>query len=318
MDIEMQEFFMKKFVSQKQITYLRVSITDRCNLRCRYCMDEEGIEKFSHDDILRFEEIERLLEIFKKLGIKKIRFTGGEPFLRKGVLDFFEKIKNGFYVTTNLSVPSLDIERINSLPISGINVSCDSLNPQKYRYITRVGDFGIFMQNFKRLRIKNKKINVVLIKNFNDDEILEFVEFALRENVVLRFIEKMDFVKNSLEFVSLLPVRDLLVKKGILEKEYFTEGNSVAEYHFVKGTDVKIGFITPISKPFCGRCDKLRLKANGELLACLYSKEALNLKKLIRSGFSDEEIAMSIVAFVQKADFSQSHKSLSTMVQIGG
>ncbi|MHA1259788.1 MAG: GTP 3',8-cyclase MoaA [Candidatus Heimdallarchaeaceae archaeon] len=309
---------MKKIVSQKQITYLRVSITDRCNLRCRYCMDEEGIEKFSHDDILRFEEIERLLEIFKKLGIKKIRFTGGEPFLRRGVLDFFEKIKDGFYVTTNLSIPSLNVERINNLPISGINISCDSLDPQKYRYITRVGDFGIFMQNFKRLKIKNRKINVVLIKNFNDDEILKFIDFALRENVVLRFIEKMDFVKNSLKFLSLLPVREFLIKKGILEKEFFTEGNSVAEYHFIKGTDLKIGFITPVSKPFCFRCDKLRLKANGELLSCLYSKESLNLKKLIRSGFSDREIIRFVVAFVKKADFPWSHKSPSAMVQIGG
>ena len=313
------------------IDYVRISLTDRCNLRCRYCMPSAGIKKFSHGDILRFEEIERIIRIFKESGINKFRFTGGEPLLRKGTIDFLGKLEiENFYLTTNLAIPNTDIEKLNNTGLSGINISCDSLKPHRYQYITRQGNIEVFLDNFKRLNIPKIKINVVVIKGFNDDEILDFIEFANRYNVAVRFIEKMDFnsadssaipdkKKEEISFISLSRVRDNLIREGIIEAEQFITDNSVAQYYKLKNHEGKVGFITHISNPFCGSCNRIRIKANGELKLCLFDRKNYNLRDLLRKERNDEIIKKQILEIIKrKHENPISTKSGESAAEIGG
>ena len=302
------------------IDYLRISLTDRCNLRCRYCMPEEGVEKFQHRDILSFEEINRVLRITRELGITKFRFTGGEPLLRKGVFEFFESLPAGDYnITTALAIDGLDIERINRLNFSGLNVSCDSLKPEKYHYITRRGDLNIFLSNLERVRVNNLKINVVLIKDFNEDEVLDFIEFAEKLQVPVRFIEKMDFSTADMEFSSLTELKNRLIKDGVIKPEGFRINNSVSEYHYMTGSGGKVGFITPISRHFCATCTKIRLKANGEIKLCVFAGDNYNLRDILRSEPDDEVIKKWLTEIIQFKPFEPaSRRNLETMAEIGG
>ena len=282
---------MLKDSFERKIEYARISLTDRCNLRCRYCMPGIGIEKSRHDKILTFEEIRRIIKILDETGVKKIRFTGGEPFLRTGSLDFFESLDlKDFHITTNLSIPNLDVERINKLDPAGINVSLDSLKTDRFKYITRCGDLDGFLENFKRLKIRNLKINTVVVKDFNEDEIIDFVNFGLKFNATVRFIEKMSMLRDSLEFVPLAGVKDTLVKKGLIDPLAWRENNSVAEYHSLKAGEGRIGFITPVTKPFCKNCKKIRIKATGDVKLCIFSGENYSLRDVLRQENNDEKI----------------------------
>ncbi len=300
------------------IDYVRISVTDRCNLRCRYCMPEEGIKKFPHGEILSFEELARLIKILRGAGIKKFRFTGGEPFVRKGAIDFFETIDFPFHITTNLTAPGLDISRINGLKLESINVSCDTLKPEKYRYITRWGDLRVFLKNFGRLNVKNIKLNVLVIKNFNEDEITDFIKFAMDSGASVRFIEKMDFIDDGLEFLPLTKIKKRLIENGIID-ETPIEDAGVAVYHKIKNSESKVGFITPESDPFCHRCGKIRLKANGDIKLCLFDKSSYSVKELLRDGTSDGEIQKWLEKIVKNKRFAPStKKGFETIAQIGG
>ena len=305
---------------ERKIDYLRISLTDRCNLRCRYCMPEEGVEKFHHRDILSFEEIGRVLRIARELGINKFRFTGGEPLLRKGVFDFFEALPSGDYnITTALAIEGLDIERINRLKIAALNISCDSLKPDKYRYITRWGDLSVFLSNLKRVRVDNLKINVVVIKDFNEDEIVNFIDFAGEHRATVRFIEKMDFAAGGPEFSSLTEIKRQLVENGIIQPEGFRINNSVSEYHSLIKGDGNVGFITPITRHFCRDCSKIRLKANGELKLCVFAGDNYNLRDILRSEPDDNVVKKWLHDIIQFKPFEPViKKNLETMAEIGG
>lgn len=304
----------------RKIDYLRISLTDRCNLRCRYCMPEEGVEKFHHRDILSFEEINRVLRITRELGINKFRFTGGEPFLRKGVFEFFEELPSGDYnITTALAIDGLDIERINQLKFAGLNVSCDSLRPERYRYITRWGELSIFLSNLKRVRVDNLKINVVVIKSFNEDEIVDFIEFACAHRATVRFIEKMDFAAGEPEFSSLTEIKKLLIENGIIKPKGFRINNSVSEYYSLIKGDGNVGFITPITRHFCQDCSKIRLKANGELKLCVFARDNYNLRDILRSEPDDDIVKKWLHDILQFKPFEPViKKNLETMAEIGG
>ncbi|MFH1037216.1 MAG: radical SAM protein [PVC group bacterium] len=304
----------------RTIDYLRISLTDRCNLRCRYCMPGEGVKKFRHRDILRFEEIRRVLRICRELDITKFRFTGGEPFLRKGVLDFFEGLPAGdYHITTNLAIADLEMERINRLKIAGLNVSCDSLRPERYRHITRWGELPVFLENLKRIRVDNLKINVVVIKDFNEDEIVDFIRFAGEHRATVRFIEKMDFASGGPEFSSLSGIREQLIREGIIEPEGYRIHNSVSEYHSLTGQGGRVGFITPITRHFCGTCSKIRLKANGELKLCVFEKSDFNLRDILRANPDDETVKRWLTEVIQHKSLEPAiKKNLETMAEIGG
>jgi cyclic pyranopterin phosphate synthase len=304
----------------RTIDYLRISLTDRCNLRCRYCMPEEGVVKFQHRDILSFEEISRVMRITRELGINKFRFTGGEPFLRKGVFEFFEKLPSGdYHITTALAIDGLNIERINRLKFAGLNVSCDSLRPERYRYITRWGELSIFLSNLQKVRVDNLKINVVVIKNFNEDEIIDFIEFAGAHRATVRFIEIMDFAAGALGFSSLTKIKRQLIDNRIIKPEDFRINNSVAEYHSLIQGEGKVGFITPITRHFCRNCNKIRLQANGELKLCIFEKKKYNLKEILRSTSDDAVIKQWLSDIIRHKLFKPVIKKTDeTMAEIGG
>ncbi len=277
----------------RKIEYVRISLTDRCNLRCRYCMPEGGIEKLPYGQILTFAEIKRIIGILEEIGIKKFRFTGGEPFLRNGSLDFFESLNlRDFYISTNLSMENLDIERINRLNPAGVNVSLDTLKPEKFKHITRSGDINVFFENLARLKVRNLKINTVVIKDFNEDEIVDFINFALKNNATIRFIEKMGLINDSLEFVPLGKVKSDLIKNKIIGSRSFKENNSVAKYYSLEAGKGRVGFITPVTRPFCKNCNKLRLKATGDVKLCVFSGENYNLRDVLRQESDNAKIKL--------------------------
>ncbi len=304
----------------RTIDYLRISLTDRCRLRCRYCMPAQGVEKFSHADVLRFEEIERVIRIFRELGFVKFRFTGGEPLVRKGVLDFLERLPfPGYYLTTSLAVEDLEIDRINRLPMAGLNVSCDSLKPDRYRWITRRGDLSVFLRNLEGIRARNLKLNVVVMQGFNEDEIEDFIDFARKHRATVRFIEKMDFASGGPGFSSLAEIRDRLVEKGVIEPEGRHIHNSVSCYHELRGRRGKVGFITPVSRHFCPDCSKIRLKANGEIKLCVFAGENFNLRDRLRSEPDDRVIREWLAGLIARKPFRpEGPRTRETMAEIGG
>ncbi|MBU3958076.1 MAG: radical SAM protein, partial [Nanoarchaeota archaeon] len=280
-------------------------------------MSEEGITNLSHSEILTYEEILRMTEIFRTLGVEKFRFTGGEPFARKGVMDFFERLDAPFHITTNLTVPSLDIDRINKLKIASINVSCDSLQPGKYRFITRLGHLETFLENFRKLRVRHKKLNVVLIKNFNDDEALDFIKFAAEAEADVRFIEKMDFLNDRLDFAPLAPLEKNLIELGIIEEESFNEPGGTARYYKMKSSNERVGFISSETAPFCGRCGKIRIKANGEMKLCLFDENSFNIRNILKDG-DDSGIRDFIYGIIQRKGKSPGiRRGMEPIAQIG-
>ncbi|MCG2726518.1 MAG: radical SAM protein [Elusimicrobia bacterium] len=273
------------------IDYARISLTDKCNMRCRYCIPEEGVKKRCHDELLKFEEIYFLLEILKELGINKFRFTGGEPFIRREAMCFFENLNIGeFYITTNLSADNLDIDRLNNLNLDGINISLDTLNPKKYTWLSRGWYLKGVIENIRNLRVKNIKLNAVIIKGFNDDEIKPLINFANEIGATMRFIEKMDFLKDNLKYVPLDKIRKNLILDNIISEEKISPKNSAAIYHQQSAGKGKVGFIMPISKPFCSTCDRIRLTADGAIKLCLFAEKSLNLRDMLREEKNKDEI----------------------------
>ena len=268
----------------RNIDYLRVSITDRCNFRCLYCMPEEGVPKKNHNDILSFEQMESIIEVLAELGIKKIRVTGGEPLVRKGCIDFIDKIGkiNGIEqvcLTTNGFYINMHKQELKNIKLDLLNISLDSLDQNKFKTITRIGDIKEVLQGIdvaREIGIKNIKINAVLMKGINDNEIRDFAEFGKEKNVKVRFIEIMPFsVCNSFEKYGISA--DEIIKKYDLirtpDKDY---SNNVETYRFEDGLEV--GFIRPISNKFCPACNRIRLTAEGKLLLCLHGTAYIDLK----------------------------------------
>jgi len=290
----------------RAITYLRVSITDRCNLRCRYCIPKEGIKKLPHDEILRYEEIIRLLKISAKMGFKKIRLSGGEPLIRKDVLYLIEQIHKlpGFEkvcLTTNgtlLAEMAIDLYKAG---LRYINISLDTLNPQKYAYITHIDAFDRVWSGIKKalkVGFSSVKINVVLIKGFNDDEVEKLAKLSFDYPLHVRFIEFMPLTYTELNFDRLfIPTNEIkarLKKIGNLEEIPSSSLDGPAQRYRIKGSIGEIGFISALSHHFCHKCNRLRLTADGQLRPCLFSDQEWDLKTPLRQG-ADDLVLRSII-----------------------
>ena len=292
----------------RRITYLRLAVTDRCNLRCRYCMPAEGIPFVPHDEILRYEEMLRLINIFASLGIRKLRLTGGEPFVRTGLLDFISSIKqqqkiSRICLTTNGVAVAEHLEELAELGISGLNMSLDSLDPDRFEQITRRNYFDRAWKTFtKTLELGIPlKINSVLYDEIESSEIIALAGITKKYPVTVRFIEQMPF--NGLNSVSAGALTAGQAKK-ILQKRF-----PGLESHGASGTATlyqapefkgKIGFISGYSRQFCQICDKVRITAQGMLKTCLYDNGRLDLKTMLRTGASDAEIMEAIQKTVYK------------------
>ncbi len=284
----------------RQITYLRLSVTDRCDLRCTYCMSEK-MTFLNKKEILTFEEMYKLCSGFIKLGIRKIRITGGEPLVRKGIMDFFGMLKphlssdlEELTLTTNGTQLHKYASQLYYHGVKRINVSLDTLDQKKFKQITRLGNLQDVLLGIETAKNANLKIkiNCVALKNINDDEIDEFINWCIKNDFDLTFIETMPMgdIGNENRLDHFLPLDEL--KKNIsskfeLQDISFSSGGP-AKYSKIKGSDIKLGFITPLSHNFCSSCNRIRIDATGVLHQCLGQSNSLDFRKILRDPLSTE------------------------------
>jgi len=281
---------------------LRISVTDRCNYRCTYCMPLDEYEWIDKKEILSFEEIERVASLFIRLGVDKIRLTGGEPLVRRklerlvGKLSALKGLKD-LCLTTNASLLAENVTALKAAGLKRVNVSLDTLKPDKFERITKRGDLAKVLDGLfaaKRHGLHPIKINAVIERGVNDDDVIELVEFSRENGFGIRFIEYMD-VGNANNWTS----EKLVSKKEILEKihsrfplqEIGRDNGSAPSvvYQFLDGKG-DIGVIASVTEPFCSTCNRARLTADGKLVTCLFSQKGHDLKALLRNGSTDEEI----------------------------
>ncbi|MBI5143709.1 MAG: GTP 3',8-cyclase MoaA [Candidatus Omnitrophica bacterium] len=321
----------------RTIDYLRVSVTDRCNLRCIYCMPKDGILNKPHSEILSFEEIKRIVKAAAGLGIEKVRITGGEPLVRKDLHLLIEELKNiGSLKELGLTTNGINLSKhASSLKKAGldrVNISLDSLIPERFERITRGGSLNSVLRAIETclsIGYSTLKINTVLLKGFNTDEILNFAKMAKARPIDVRFIEYMptDLNHPSHEdlFFSALEAKRICGDLGRLAPIH-SERSSTAKVFRIDGFCGTVGFITPISESFCASCNKLRLTSDGRLRSCLHSSKAIDLKSALETGASEEDLARLVKEAVETKP--ESHNLLNaplgrdseiySMCQIGG
>jgi GTP 3',8-cyclase len=285
----------------RQITDLRISITDRCNFRCVYCRSADPENYREHDEILSWPELERLARIFVSLGIRKVRLTGGEPLVRNGLEKFIAYLKDlgvqDLSMTTN---GHLLAERCDALLAAGlhrINISLDSLDPIKFEKITRTRSYDAVMRGIDVAQTKGfapVKVNAVLVRGFNEDEVEAFAAFSRERGVIMRFIEFMPLDADrhwSRELmVPAAEVYDRINAQWPLVQIPNEKSETARKYRFADGAEGEIGLIAPVTQAFCGHCSRIRLTADGKLRTCLFSKEDRDLRGQIRAGATDAEI----------------------------
>lgn len=269
----------------RNIDYLRISITDRCNLRCRYCMPAEGVESKDHSEILSYEDILKIVEVGIELGIKKVRITGGEPLVRLGLVDFISDLNKldleDISMTSNAVLLAEEAEKLKKAGLDRINISLDTLNKNKFKEITRRDEFERVKKGIKaalKAGLKPLKLNVVVMKGINDDELFDFVELSRKENLSVRFIEYMPLggEAEAEKFMSSREIKSLIEDKYLLSAAS-EEGNGPAKYFKVKGAEGTIGFISALSEHFCSSCNRLRLTADGKFKPCLAGNQEVNI-----------------------------------------
>jgi len=290
----------------REISYLRVSITDRCNYRCIYCKPKEQFEFIPHEEILRYEEIVEIIEEAVNLGVTKVRITGGEPLARKGVVDFIKKLKEikkleDISLTTNGFFLSEYAEKLKDAGLNRVNISLDSLQEEKYKRITRGGSLEKALKGIDsalKAGLLPIKINTVLIRGINDDEVEDFVRLTLGRPLNIRFIEFMlsgEELKDNYrdKFISVLEIKESLAEKYSFKPIDINSGNGPAKYYQIKGGQGTIGFITALSQHFCKTCNRIRLTSEGKLRPCLFSNMEVDIKQAIRNAKTDDKIIRS-------------------------
>ena len=294
---------------KRKIDYLRISVTDRCNMRCIYCMPSEGIKTVTHNDILSYEEIYRFAKIAVRAGISRIRLTGGEPLVRKGIsqlvgyLSTIESLKDISMTTNGILLP-VCAEALRTAGLRRINISVDSLDPATFRRMTRGGDLRYIYRAIEcaiDTGFSPVKINVVVLKGINED-IEQFIELAAHYPVHVRFIEFMPGkFGEAFHTVSSAEMLEKLNKIIPLEKSMAPPGGGPAQYFTFPGCLGSIGFISPMSRHFCHRCNRLRLTADGSLIPCLFSTEKIYIRDLLAK--TDEEITEAVLRALQKKPY---------------
>lgn len=316
----------------RRINYVRLAITDRCNLRCRYCRPEEGVPFIPHAEILTLEEHERLVALFCALGVNKIRVTGGEPFARRGCMEFLARLrqKEGvefLHITTNGVKTARFLDALRDMPIDGINLSLDTLDPERFLHITRRNYLDSVLDTLHGALQRGipLKINSVALPGTSDDEILRLAELAQKFPITLRFIETMPFSGgNGFKKQSGEELRQRMNR--LFELREIPGGRpATARLFQPSGFLGRIGIIEGHSRRFCTTCNKLRVTPAGMLKACLYDNGVLDLKAMLRSGADDAQITRAIVASVTnrfvnglEAEKNCARKTEPSMASIGG
>jgi len=278
----------------RNINYLRISVTDRCNLRCIYCMPSEGVPQMSHSEVLSYEEIRTIVKAAAQLGVNKVRLTGGEPLVRAELpnlvrmLSQIEGIEE-LSLTTNGTILKKHALELKRAGLSRVNVSLDTLKADKFRYITRLGELATVLEGIdvaKDTGFDPIKINIVVMRGINDDEILDFAKMTYEDSWHIRFIELMPF-KGVTEFVRSIELRQHINLIGELESCTPLTGNGPATYYRLSGAKGTIGFISPLTEPsFCSRCNRMRLTPDGRLRPCLLGENEIDLKTSLRNNAS--------------------------------
>jgi len=320
---------------ERVIDYLRISITDRCNLRCVYCMPQSGVKLFEHKEILSYEEITRVAGIAASLGVRKIRVTGGEPLVRKNISFLITSLKaikgiEDVSLTTNGILLEKYAGKLADAGLNRINISLDSLRPDRYREITRGGDISLVMKGIdaaEEAGLLPVKINMVPIRHVNDDEISDFARMTLTSSLHVRFIEFMPIGSRDLwsdeKYISTDELKRTVEKIGPLTPVRFRK-TGPARYFRFDGAPGVIGFISALTHHFCGDCNRLRLTADGRLRPCLFSETEIDLKPALRKQSSDREIerllrlAIEVKPEGHKIDQRDDLSSLKNMSRIGG
>lgn len=312
----------------RKINYLRVSLTDRCNLRCQYCMPERGIEKCSHEDILSLEETFTIIENFVELGIDKIRFTGGEPLVRKGIVDLISKVSKlegvkDIAMTTNAILLNDMAEDLKEAGLNRVNISLDTLDRDKYREISRGGDLDLVLESIeeaKRVGLEPIKINTVLIGGFNEDEIEDFARLTMEDSIDVRFIELMPIGEASRwAEEKFLSNEEILKRLDGLEPVKREDISSPALYYKLPKAKGRIGIINPISCKFCEDCNRVRLTASGKLKLCLHSNKEIDLRDPLRNGEDLKKLILDSIDKKEESHHLEDGKYISrNMNEIGG
>ncbi len=305
----------------RPINYLRISVTDRCNLRCIYCLPPEGVDLLPQGDILTYEEIVRIAGLAAELGVNKVRLTGGEPLVRTGLsrlIGLLSRIKgiNDISLTTNGILLKDYAAELKRAGLKRVNVSLDSLSREKFKRIARHDKLGDVLHGIgeaKDCGLHPVKVNMVVIKGVNDDEVIDFGRLSVTEGWHVRFIELMPFVRDNPPdghsvggkvnlnpaFMAAEEIKERLKQLGNLEPSLPITGNGPARYYRLPGAAGTIGFIAPVSQHFCFSCNRLRLTAEGKLRPCLLSDREVDLRRPLRSGASSADLQKIITEAIK-------------------
>lgn len=318
----------------RKIEYLRISVTDRCDLRCSYCMSED-VEFLPRQDILSFEEVVQIAQCFAKLGVTRIRITGGEPLMRKKLPLLIAEIKaiNGIEevaMTTNGTLLTQYAKPLFEAGLSRLNISLDTLQSDKFAQLTRrdrLNEVLAGIQEAKKYPFESIKINAVAMRGVNDDEIISLTDFAVENQLDITFIEEMPLGEvgydRSVTFLPSDEVKASIAKHhALVETDYVTGGP--ARYLSIADTQTRVGFISPHSHNFCGDCNRVRITAVGRLLLCLGNENSQDLRTIIRKGCSEDELVKHLVDALQlkpekhEFDLAEEVQILRFMSHTGG
>ncbi len=316
----------------RRIEYVRLSVTDKCNLRCFYCMPK-GFKDFEQpDNWLTFDEIERVIKAFTELGVARVRLTGGEPLVRKNITQLSQRLTNlpglkDLSLSTNASLLDKQATSLKQAGISRINISLDSLKPERFKRITG-GELQPVLDGLmaaKEAGFSPIKINMVAMKGINDDEFEDMVSFCIEHGFTLRFIETMPMGATGSDATD--HYIDLQIVKQQLSERFnlipgVMPGGGPARYVQIKGTDLRIGFITPISQHFCESCNRVRLSTDGTLYLCLGQDDKVELRPLLRQGISDDDLKTVLIDAIgikpQKHEFKDKPDQVVRLMSMTG
>jgi cyclic pyranopterin phosphate synthase len=312
----------------RNIEYLRISITDRCNLRCFYCMPDEGVKKLSHSDILSFEQLYLIVQAAVELGISKVRITGGEPLVRLGVIEFINRISKlpgliDIAMTTNGILLEKYAKDLKEAGLNRLNISLDSLREERYRQITRRGELQQVLKGIEaaeRVGLSPIKINTVIMKGINDDEIEDFARLSQEKPYQIRFIELMPMGEaEEIEDKRFISNEEIMERLPELIPMVKGRDPGPAKYYQLSGAKGKLGFISPMSNHFCKTCNRIRLTADGKLKPCLHSNFEIEIMNAEEKQDIKRLLKEAILSKPERHHLNEgSESSIRSMNQIGG